>query len=343
MSAGRPILILGPTAGGKSELGARLAAALGGCVLSADSMQVFRRMQAGTAKPTPRQCALAPHRLVDLVEPNQPFSVADWLRAADQAAADAGKLGQRVVVVGGTNLYVKAWLEGLMEGPGRDADFRAALAGVEAPELHRRLAAVDPPAATRLHPNDRQRIVRALEVHHLTGRPLSAQQREWGDDAGTAAPADGRPAPILLGLQWPVEAINARINLRVKAMFHPAEVEAALARDICLGGESLPDETRRLLAEGWFAPLADGSPNQARESLGTKQSLAAMEGGDPLIHTIHDAYERTRILTRQFAKRQRTWLKRFAGVHWLAAEGRTAESLLDEALGVVAAAPRLGA
>lgn len=317
-SGGRPIVILGPTAGGKSDLAARLAQHLGtsgaGAVVGADSMQVYRHLDAGTAKPPRKWREKVPHHIIDIVEPTERFTVHDWLKRADHAITQTQSSGGTAVVVGGTNLYIKALLEGLFDGPGQDPDFRKTLETVSDAELHARLAELDPAAADRIAPADRQRLTRALEVHHLTGRPISDLQQEWTSDSEIRY----RHNPLLLGLRWAVDDINPRINLRVKAMFHPEKVAPELAADVCINGESLPDEVRRLVGSGLLIP---GS--QAAEALGYKQVLAALfpeqfpAAASPLIRNLDDAFERTKILTRRFAKQQRTWLKRFHGIHWI--------------------------
>ncbi len=358
LSGSRPVVVLGPTAGGKSELAVQLAEHLGGEVLGADSMQVYRHLDAGTAKPPRKLRDRVPHHLIDIVEPSERFTVYDWLGRAHAIIGQLQHKGVTPVVVGGTNLYLKALLEGLFEGPGRDEAFRESLKKVPGTVLHDRLRQIDPPAADRIAPADRQRLTRALEVFHLTGRPISAMQTQWeeggsgksegGTDKASDAPvatSDLRlpTSALLLGLRWPTDAINARINLRVKAMFYPEKVAPDLAAEVCIGGESLPDEVRRLVAAGLLDPAA----GQAREALGYKQVLAALmpqrcpdpadprnlgnpgdlgnlrdlgnprDLGTPKIRTLDDAYERTKILTRRFAKQQRTWLKRFPAVHWL--------------------------
>lgn len=329
----RPILILGPTASGKSELAVGLAERLGGEVISSDSMQIYRHMDAGTAKPTPSQRARARHHLVDIVEPTEPFTAAQWLKRAEALIVSLQAQGKTPIVVGGTNLYVKGLLEGMFEGPGQDPAFRASLEGVPTPELHLRLKACDPAAGEKIGANDRQRIMRALEVFHVTGTPISALQAQW-----QATPKPYRFDPVLIGLEWPTEAINQRINLRVRAMFSPESVEAQLAADVCIGGESLPKEVMRLNGLGLFAPLRAPSPegvvempNQAREAIGYKQVLAALNGGDPLIHSMKDAFDRTQILTRHYAKQQRTWLRKFRDVRWIAAAGLDGAQVLDKA------------
>ncbi|MEM9752149.1 MAG: tRNA (adenosine(37)-N6)-dimethylallyltransferase MiaA [Planctomycetota bacterium] len=318
MPTPRPIVVLGPTAGGKSDLAVQLAEAMPGItglqgeVLGADSMQVYRHLDAGTAKPPHQLRQRVPHHLIDLVEPTQRFTVRDWLDHAEAMIEDCQTRGVHPVVVGGTNLYLKALLEGLMEGPDHDEELRAGFAKRTPQELHAELKSIDPTAAERIAPNDRQRLTRALEVFKLTGRPISTMQDQWRDQPPNAYRHD----PILLGLHWPAEAINPRINLRVKAMFQPERVDPQLAADVCMNGESLPQEVLRLDDAGLLG-------TQAREALGYKQCLAALRPerhpdlADAKLQTVDDAMERTKVLTRRFAKQQRTWLKRFAAVNWI--------------------------
>ncbi|MEM9883619.1 MAG: tRNA dimethylallyltransferase, partial [Planctomycetota bacterium] len=190
---------------------------------------------------------------------------------------------------------------------------------VPGPTLHARLAAVDPDAADRIAPADRPRLTRALEVHHLTGRPITQWQQQWTESNPIQNPQSNIKNRFhLLGLRWPAEAINPRINLRVRAMFHPDRVEPALAAAVCPRGESLPDEVRRLVAEGRLLP-----GTQATAALGYKQVLGVLfpdrfpDLVDARVRTLDDACERTKVLTRRFAKQQRTWLKRFRGVRWI--------------------------
>ncbi|MEL7089144.1 MAG: tRNA (adenosine(37)-N6)-dimethylallyltransferase MiaA, partial [Planctomycetota bacterium] len=277
----------------------------------------YKHLDAGTAKPPPELRKRVPHHLVDLVEPTERFTVHDWLKFAETTLTRVQSSGGVPIVVGGTNLYLKALLEGLFDGPGQDPAFRASLDGVPDAELHQRLQSTDSAAAARIAPADRQRLTRALEVHHLTGQPISELQKEWAENP----PAAYRHDPILIGLRWPPEAINPRINLRVKAMFYPNKIDPALAAAVCINGESLPDEVRRLVEEQRLRP-----GEQAAEALGYKQVLAALypsafcpgaAAADRLINDLDDAFERTKILTRRFAKQQRTWLKRFHGVRWI--------------------------
>ncbi|MFP4144488.1 MAG: tRNA (adenosine(37)-N6)-dimethylallyltransferase MiaA [Phycisphaeraceae bacterium] len=326
MDAPRPIVIFGPTAGGKSELAVRLAEELGGEVLGADSMQVYRRLDAGTAKPEPALRQRAAHHLIDIVEPTEPFSAADWLARADGLIEALRGRGVVPIVVGGTNLYLKLLLEGMFEGPGQDPAFRETLEGAAGEKLHAELERVDPESAARIHPNNHKRLVRALEVFHLTGTPISELQRQWGRER---ADRPYRHDPVLLGLRWAAEAINPRINLRVRAMFYPDKVDPKLAASVCIGGESLPEETRRLESAGWLGV-------QAREALGYKQVLRWVHGQ----WSLDEAFEQTKVQTRRFAKQQRTWLRRFRGVSWLDAAELAPEARAQAALAAVRAEAR---
>lgn len=336
----RLIVILGPTAGGKSELAVGLAEALGGEVIGADSMQVYRHMDAGTAKPAGRLRRRVPHHLIDIVEPTERFTVADWLSRAERLIGRCQAAGRYPIVVGGTNLYIKALLEGMFEGPAVDRELRRRLAQMPASELHQRLQGVDPISAARIHPNDRKKLIRALEVYELTGQPISRWQRQWADapswSAGSAGVAVRRAArtpvryrfdPVLIGLDWPVESINQRINRRVKAMFYPGSRECGGDDGLRDPGqdrepvESLPEEVARLERAGLLG-------SQAREALGYKQVLEHLAGRC----TLEEAFEKTKILTRRLAKTQRTWLKRFAGVRWLDAAGLSEHELTAAAI-----------
>jgi len=292
------LVILGPTASGKSDLALALARAGGGEILSVDSMQVYRGMNIGTAKPSPAEQAEVRHHLIDLVDPNEEFTVARFVEAADAVIADAGRRGVRLIATGGTPLYYKALFEGLFEGPAADAELRARLAALGGEELSRRLREVDPAAANRLHANDTRRMVRALEVFELTGKPISSLQNEWG--AGRA-----RHPAKWLGLSWDKEAINRRTNARVKAMLAAGWVE----------------ETRRLLDQ--FGSL---SPTAA-EATGYRELIDHVQGRLSLA----DAAELIKIATRQLARRQMKWFRRFPGVKWIAGD-QPMQTLMREAI-----------
>ncbi|HOP39684.1 MAG TPA: tRNA (adenosine(37)-N6)-dimethylallyltransferase MiaA, partial [Geobacteraceae bacterium] len=181
------IIVQGPTASGKSELAVRLAELFSGEIVNADSMQVYRYMDIGTAKPTPEQMRRVPHHLIDIVDPDQPFSAADFRREAEKVIADIAGRGRKVIVCGGTGMYIRALARGLMASPGGDEALRdelRELAGREGNEaLHRRLAEVDPDSAARIHYNDRFRVIRALEVYRITGQPVSHLRLVHGFDS----------------------------------------------------------------------------------------------------------------------------------------------------------------
>jgi tRNA dimethylallyltransferase len=275
------ILLLGPTAGGKTSLSIELARQSPGggeCVI-ADSMQIYRDLVIGTAQPTREEQAGVPHHLCGVVDPaGDPFTVRDWLDAADTAVADIRSRGRVPILVGGTNLYARAWLEGLFEGPGRDDAVRAELEALPAADLHARLQAVDPASAARIHANDRRRMVRALEVHATTGVPLSEQQRQWDDTIGA------RPDTRVVVLDWPSDILNRRINARVKAMMTAGFL----------------DEVRRLDAGERLGP-------QAIEAVGYRELREHLRGE----RSLDDAVEQIKIRTRRYGKQQRTWLRRF--------------------------------
>lgn len=303
MSAPRFPIIVGPTAGGKSALALGLALswrrdAIPAEIITADAFQVYRGLDVGTAKPTRDELALVPHHLIDLVDPGTPFSASDWLRLATAAIDACRSRGVTPIVVGGTHLYVKLLLDGLFDGPGADEPLRDELRARDPASLREELERVDPLSAARLHPNDLRRTVRALEVYRLTGTPLSAQQRQW--DSPRAA-----PDRLLVGLDWPADAVNRRINARVREMT----------------ARGLADEARSLFDRALLT-LPDGSPNQAGQALGYKQLIAHFQGRC----TLDEALERTKIETRRFAKNQRTWLKRLRttpGSIWIDATSGT--------------------
>ncbi len=301
-SQSRPILILGPTAGGKSDLAAAIAESVGGEVIGADSMQVYRHMDAGTAKPPAELRRRVRHYMIDIIEPTERFTVSDWFEQVERIIPDLQGRNIRPVIVGGTNLYIKVLLEGMFTGPEADMSFRESLAELDSQQLYDRLTHIDPDSAGRISPNDRKRVIRALEVYHQTGQAISRFQQQWTE----ARNEPYRHDPVIIGMDWPVEMINRRINLRVKAMFFPDKVEPDLAASICPNGENLIDETRRLDDQGLLGI-------QASEALGYKQVLNYLRGRCSL----DDAFEQTKILTRRFGKQQRTWLRRFRNVNWL--------------------------
>jgi tRNA dimethylallyltransferase len=278
----------GPTAAGKTALAFALARRLDAEIVSVDSMAVYRGLDIGTAKPAPADRAAIPHHLVDLVSPAESFSVARWLAAAAEAVADIRSRQRRILFVGGTPLYLRALRDGLAPLPPADLEYRKMLqAEVEAAgtgPVHARLAALDPVAASRIHPHDTKRIIRALEVVHATGRPLTA----------AFAPA---PHPVfesqLLVVDLPRRLLYDRIDRRVEAMFAAGLVDEARAAAAAPGG---------------IGPTA-------RQAAGYAEALDMLAGRLSLA----DAIRRTQDRTRQLAKRQLTWLRSFKGAVWVTA------------------------
>ena len=296
-------VILGPTASGKSALGVALAHELDrrglgpGEIVTADAFQVYRGLDVGTAKPTPDERAGVPHHLIDIVDPRERFSVHDWLRHAETAVADISERGGVPIVVGGTNLYVKAFLEGLFEGPDPDEALRGELRALSQPARRAELERVDPPAAARIDPNDTRRTIRALEVFRQTGVPISTFQQQW-DRARSL-----RPGVRIVGLRWDRDALAARINARVRAMIDAGLVE----------------EAKALWKSGQLG-------TQSGAALGYKQLIASFQGDC----TLDDAIERIKIETRRFAKNQRTWLRRLRSIPggiWIDAAGLKPEEI----------------
>jgi tRNA dimethylallyltransferase len=296
------IVILGPTASGKSAVAMALALRTGGEILSVDSMQVYRRMDIGTAKPTPAERALVRHHLVDVVDPNEDFTVARFVERAGAVIEDARRRAAPLIATGGTPLYYKALFEGLFEGPSADFTIRAKLDQQPLNELHARLARVDPAAAARIHANDRKRLVRALEVFELTGRPISSFQTDWSR-------AGRRHDAIWFGLSWDKDELNRRINPRVKRMIESGWVA----------------ETRALLDR--YGALS----KTASEATGYAELIDHVRGKSSL----DDAIERIKIATRQLARRQMKWFRRFEDVYWLAGD-QPPETLCDQVLARVA-------
>lgn len=296
--------ILGCTASGKGATGRELARRLGGQIISVDSMKIYRRMDIGTAKPPAEVRAAIVHHCLDLVEPSESFSVARYVECADAAVRKIRDAGAIPLAVGGTNLYIKAMTEGLFDGPGADPEVRQRLGRRIVAEglgaLHAQLCREDPQAAQRIHPNDERRIVRALEVLEIAGRPISELQRQWDNPAP-------RHECVLIGLRRDKDDLNRRINLRARRMLDAG----------------LRDEVASLLAE----PV--GLSREAAQAVGYAEMIDHLQGRCSL----EDAFERIKINTRQLAKKQRTWQRRFAGVEWFdVAPDDTAESLADAIL-----------
>jgi len=296
----RAIYLTGPTASGKTAVGVALARRIGAEVVALDSMTLYRGMDIGTAKPTAEERAGIPHHLIDVLDPWEAASVADYRARALRVVAEIEGRGARALFVGGTPLYLKALLRGLFEGPPADPSLRLALEAeadrLGDPAMHARLAALDPATGARLHPNDRRRVIRALEVIGATGRPLSEQQVEHA-----------RPGPegvAVFALERPREELLGRIDRRVEAMF--------------AGG--LVDEVRALRS----APRPPGPV--ASQAVGYKEVIDLL--GGRLDRPGALALVRSR--TRQFAKRQATWFRNLAEVRpWPVEPGESARATAD--------------
>lgn len=292
MSAFANALILtGPTACGKTALALEIAERIGAEIVALDSMTVYRGMDIGTAKPTAAEQARVRHHLIDVLDPWESLTVAWWLAEAEKACADIVSRGKRPLFVGGTPFYLKALLFGLFDGPPGDPAVRTALEteaeGVGKEALHARLAVVDPKTAARLHVNDVRRVVRALEVHTLTGKPISAWQQTWDTPAFAESPESAPPPARIpaVVLELPREVLYDRINRRVDAMIAAGWL----------------DEVRRL--HELPRPLS----REARQALGYGELLAHLEASTGPVPAACVELIRTR--TRQFAKRQLTWFR----------------------------------
>lgn len=292
---GKLLVITGPTASGKTFAAVELASRLGGELVGADSVQVYRGFDIGSSKPTAQELAGVPHHLLDVCEPTEELDAAGFARLADRAIADVRARGKLPIVVGGSGLWLRALLRGLVQLPAVDPALRATLhqeaVALGTPALHARLCEVDPLAAAQIHENDQVRIVRALEVYAQTGQPLGALRAQHA----LGAP---RYQALRVILDWPHELLNARIQQRTRAMFEAGFV----------------DEVRGLLARHGRTP-------RALSAVGYREVVAHLCDDVPL-DTTEQAVERS---TRIYARRQRTWLKNEPGDVWTVA--------LDELLG----------
>jgi tRNA dimethylallyltransferase len=281
------LVICGPTASGKSALALHLAEVLDAEIINADSMQIYRGMDIGTAKPSAAERSRIPHHLIDIADPDQPFSAADFAEAADEAVRDISSRGKRSIVVGGTGLYIRALLKGLVDSPGGAKAFRQSLheearcLGNE--YLLERLRRVDPELAARLHPNNLPRIIRALEVHHLTGIPLSQQQQDHRF-------SEQRYPYLQIGLQVDRPTLYKCIDERVDRML----------------SDGLQQEVRGLLMAGFDAGA------KAMRSIGYKEMTAHLAAEYALEETIRLIKRNT----RHYAKRQLTWFNADKDILW---------------------------
>ena len=281
------VVILGPTAGGKSEIALLLAERLRDSaeVIGADSRQIYRGLEVGTAAPSAADRARAPHHLASFLSPDEIYSAGRYARDARTAIADVEARGKSPLIVGGSGLYLRALLDGLFAGPERDERIRAGLRarlqseGLDA--LRADLSRVDPAALASILPGDSTRVIRALEVHALTGRPITALRREQRNDPTRAA---------RFGIRWDRPALAERIEDRIRQQLEDGFLEEARA----LLGAGLPPEAPGLHTLGY------------RELLGHLRGESSLE----------EAVATIALRTRQLAKRQETWFRRVADVRW---------------------------
>ncbi|MGO9601323.1 MAG: tRNA (adenosine(37)-N6)-dimethylallyltransferase MiaA [Isosphaeraceae bacterium] len=298
----RAIYLTGPTASGKSAVGVALAHRLDAEIIALDSMTLYRGMDIGTAKPTIGEQGGVRHHLIDVLDPWQSSSVAEYRRWAIDAAGQIENRGRRVLFVGGTALYLKALLRGLFEGPGADSVLRCRLEREAAERglsvLFERLRMLDPATAARLHPNDQRRIIRALEVIEISGQPLSRLQSEHD-----------RPAPagtLVFALERSRGDLHERIHHRVDAMF----------------AAGLVDEVH------WLWSKVRQPSTVAAQAVGYREVIAMLHGTTRLDETI----DLVRTRTRQFAKRQGTWFRGLAEVRPWPVERDESPEMIAEAL-----------
>ena len=299
------VLILGPTGSGKTALSLALADRFHGEIVSCDSVAVYRGMDLGTAKPSLQERARAPHHLIDITDPDQPFTAGAYSRAARTLLAEISGRGAVPIVTGGTGLYLRALTEGLFEGPERHETLRQRLRATAQKHgtawLHRILRRLDPASAARIHPNDVPKLIRAIEVCLAARRPLSAVL--------TRDPLTGFRL-LRIGLNPPRPQLYARLNERCASMF----------------ASGLVEETSALLAR--YGPV------KALDSLGYRQAMDILSGNSTASEAIAAAQQGH----RNYAKRQLTWFRREPDVHWLEAFGdnlatqHTAEQLVSAAL-----------
>ena len=282
----KALLIAGPTAIGKSEIALQLARELNGELISVDSMQVYRGMDIGTAKPSATERAEIRHHLIDIVDIHESFNAALFLELAKKTVAEIHERGALPIFCGGTGLYFKALTEGLGNAPPGNKDLRAQLEKKSDDELLRELAQADPVTFERIDHRNRRRVIRAVEVIRLTAKPFSTQRADW-----QASTKKSCKQPIFIGLTRPIAELHSRIASRVESMFEAGLVE----------------ETRSLLASG----LSENPT--AMQALGYRQVVEYLNDRRSLSETI----ELVKIRTRQFAKRQMTWFKRQAIVDWI--------------------------
>ena len=295
MQTHQPIFLAGPTAVGKSAVALALAEKLAGEIISVDSMQVYRGLDIGTAKPSAAERARVPHHLIDVAELTEAFDAARFVTRARQAVTEIQSRGRVPIFCGGTGLYFKAFRDGLGEAPPSDEKLRAELEAAPLAELLREVEQRDPATFARIDRQNPRRVVRALEVIRLTGRPFSTQRARWGELADEPNPqpdgSRGRSPHQVICFTRPAPDFQARMNLRVDEMF----------------AAGLVAETRHLLERGLE------QNKTAMQAIGYRQVVEHLRSERSLSDTI----ELVKMKTRQFAKRQITWFRKHANAHWI--------------------------
>ncbi len=280
-----PIFIAGPTAVGKTEIALRVAEKIGGEIISVDSMQVYRGLDIGTAKPSPADRARVAHHLIDIRDLNESFDAAQFVRLAQEAVEKIQSRGKIPVFCGGTGLYFRAFLSGLGEAPAANPELRAELDALPFEVLLRELRERDPAAYEKIDKQNPRRVIRAVEVIRLSGKKFSEQRAEWKSEAPRQ-----KSESIFCLTREPAD-LRARINARVDEMF----------------ARGLVEETRELLQRG----LAENKT--AMQAIGYRQVAEHLRGG----RSLADTTELVKICTRQFAKRQLTWFRRHGNCRWI--------------------------
>ena len=297
----QPLLLAGPTAVGKSEVALLLAERLDGEIVSVDSMQVYRGLDIGTAKPSVADRARMPHHLIDVVDLTELFDAAQFVRLARQAVAEIQSRGRLPILCGGTGLYFKAFLAGLGEAPPADTALRAELETTPLPELLKELEQRDPATFARIDRQNPRRVIRAMEVIRLTGKPFSTQRATWHPPSSIQYPVSG-----LWGLTRAPADLHARIDARVDEMFR----------------RGLVAETEQLLKRGL-------EQNQtAMQALGYRQVVEHLRG----VRSLPETIALVKIRTRQFAKRQMTWFRRQLRLEWIGLKPEDAPDAIADAV-----------
>ena len=299
-----PIFLAGPTAVGKSEIALALAEKIGGEIISVDSMQVYRGLDIGTAKPSAEERKKIPHHLIDVVGLNETFDAAKFIQLAKRAEQEIQSRGRVPIFCGGTGLYFSAYLQGLGDAPPANPTLRAELQAAPLQDLLRELEERDPATYEKIDRQNPRRVIRAVEVIRLTGKPFSAQRAEW------KSKVQSPKSKVLFGLAREPKYLQERINARVDKMFR----------------DGLIAETEKLLKRG----LAENKT--AMQSLGYRQVVEHLRGEPRKFSGLEETIELVKIRTRQFAKRQMTWFRRQLQLKWIDLSKLTAA----EAVGLLA-------